>query len=89
MEPDDISLEIEGGHTLIILAKKRQNREEQDEGDHRVESAHGAARRVISLSEEADTDAIQAKLKNGALKLKIPKHPARASKVRSIEVQRG
>jgi HSP20 family protein len=89
IEPGDVSLEIEGGNTLIIRAEKRQDREEEDEGYHWVESSYGVVQRILSLPDDADADAVQAKFKNGVLKLSIPKHPARASKTRSIDVSKG
>ncbi|MBW1881971.1 MAG: Hsp20/alpha crystallin family protein [Deltaproteobacteria bacterium] len=86
IEPDDVSLEVEGGNTLIIRAEKRQDREEEDEGYHWVESSYGVAQRILSLPDDADADAVQAKFKNGVLKLSTPKHPVRVSKRRSIDV---
>jgi len=89
IDPDDVSIEIEANHTLIIRAEKRQDREEDEEGVHWVESTYGAAQRILSLPEDADADAVEAKFKNGVLKLRIPKQAARASKTRSIDVQQG
>ena len=89
IEPDDVSIEVEADHTLIIRAEKRQDREEEDEGVHWVESTYGAAQRILSLPADADADAVEAKFKNGVLKLRIPKQPARASSTRSIDVQKG
>jgi len=87
VEPDDVSLEIEDDNTLILRAEKRREHEEEDEGLHWVESSYGAAQRVLSLPADADGDGVEAKFKNGILKLRIPKHAARASKTRAIEVQ--
>ena len=89
IEPEDVSIEVEANHTLIIRAEKRQDREEEDEGIHWVESTDGAAQRILSLPDDADADAVEAKFKNGVLKLRIPKQAARASKTRSIDVQKG
>ena len=47
-----------------------------------------AVQRVLSLPDDADSDAIEAKFKNGVLKLRIPKHPARASSARVVEIER-
>jgi len=89
IEPDDVSIEVERGNTLIIRAEKRQDREESDEGYHWVESSYGATLRILSLPDDADADAVQANFKNGVLKLSIPRHPARASKTHSIGVPKG
>jgi HSP20 family protein len=80
IEPDDVSIEIETGNTLVIRAEKRQDREETDGGYHWVESTYGAVQRILSLPDDAATDAVQAKFKNGVLKLSIPKRPARTPK---------
>ena len=71
----------------MIRAEKRQETEEEEEGYHCVERTYGAMQRVLTLPEDADGDAIDAKFDNGVLKLRIPKHAARASNSRSIEVQ--
>jgi HSP20 family protein len=87
VELGDVSIEVEG-HTLVIRAEKRQETEEE-EGYHCVERSYGAMQRVLSLPDDADGEAIEAKFKNGVLKLRIPKHAARASNARSIEIQGG
>ena len=83
---EDVSIEVEG-HTLVIRAEKRQETEEEEEGYHCVERSYGAMQRVLSLPDDADGEAIEAKFKNGVLKLRIPKHAARASNARSIGIQ--
>jgi HSP20 family protein len=85
---DDVSIELEG-HTLVIRAEKRQESEEEDEGYHCVERSYGMVQRVLSLPDDADPEAVDAKFKNGVLELRIPKHAARASQTRRIEIERG
>jgi len=84
----DVSIEVEG-HTLAIRAEKHRETEEEDEGYHCVERSFGMVQRVLSLPDDADPEAVDAKFKNGVLKLRIPKHAARASTSRSIEIQQG
>jgi HSP20 family protein len=86
VEPDDLSIEVEGG-TLVLRADKRQEREEEDEGYHCIERSYGAVQRVLSLPDDADAENIDARFKNGVLRLRIPKHAGRASRARSIEVR--
>jgi HSP20 family protein len=83
---EDVSIEVEDD-SLVIRAEKRQETDEEKEGYHCVERSYGAMQRVLSLPDDADGEAIEAKFRNGVLKLKIPKHPARASKSRSIEIE--
>jgi len=86
VELADISIEVEG-NTLVIRAEKRRESEEEEEGYHCVERTYGVMQRVLTLPEDADGQAIEAKFNNGVLKLRIPKHAARASNARSIEVR--
>jgi HSP20 family protein len=88
LDQEDVSIEVED-HTLVIRGEKRQDRDEEDEGYHWVERSYGEMQRVISLPDDADVDEIEARFKNGVLKLRIPKHAARASMGRSIEIQAG
>jgi HSP20 family protein len=83
---DDVSIDVEG-QTLAIRAEKRRESEEDEEGYHCVERSYGMVQRVLSLPDDADAEAIEAKFKNGVLKLRIPKHATRASSARSIEIQ--
>lgn len=88
VERGDVSVEVKD-NTLMVRAEKRQESEEEDEGYHCVERSYGAAQRVLSLPDDADGEAIEAKFKDGVLKLRIPKHPARASRGRTIEIHAG
>ena len=85
---DDVALEVEG-QTLVIRAERREDREEEGEHYHYVERSRGSIQRVLSLPDDADVEAIDARFKHGVLKLKIPKHPSRTSSGRSIEVRAG
>ena len=88
VELQDVLIEVEGT-ALLIRAEKRQETEQDEEGYHCVERSYGAMQRVLTLPDDADGEAIEAKFKNGVLKLRIPKHAARASSARSIEVRGG
>jgi HSP20 family protein len=88
VELEDVSIEVED-QTLVIRAEKRHESDEEDEGYHCVERSYGAMQRMLSLPDDADGEAIEAKFKNGVLKLRIPKHAARASNAQSIEIQGG
>jgi HSP20 family protein len=88
MELEDIAIEVDD-HTLGLRGEKRQESEEEDEGYHCVERSYGAVQRVLSLPDDADCEAIDARFKNGVLTLKIPKHAPKASQGRRIEIQQG
>ncbi|WP_019568554.1 Hsp20/alpha crystallin family protein [Thioalkalivibrio sp. ALMg13-2] len=86
IDEDAIDLTVDGDD-LIISGEKRQETEEDAAGYHRVERAYGQFRRILSLPGDADIDAIQARFKNGVLKIDIPrrKDDARPG-VRRIEI---
>jgi HSP20 family protein len=85
---EDVALELDG-QTLAIRAERNADREEEDEHYHYVERSRGSVQRVLSLPDDADVDSIDARFKNGVLELRIPKHPAKASGGRNIEIQAG
>lgn len=86
VEREDISIEVQD-RTLVVRAEKRRETEEEDEGYHCVERSYGEFQRVLTLPDDADAEAIEAKFRNGVLKLRIPKHAARASQGRTIELE--
>lgn len=88
VEREDVSIEIDD-RTVLIRGEKRQESEEDDEGYHCIERSYGAIQRVLSLPDDADANALEAKFRNGVLKLRIPKQIAPASKSRQIEIQAG
>ena len=86
VEREDVSIEVENG-TLSLRAEKRFETEEEDEGYHCVERSYGSFQRVLSLPQDADEEGIEARFKNGVLKLTIPKRPAAASSARNVAIQ--
>ena len=72
VEEKDIDLTLTEG-TLTIRGEKRHEQEEHDRQYHRVERAYGAFQRVLSLPDDSNEDAIEAKFKNGILTLTVPK----------------
>ena len=86
IEAGDVTLEVEDD-TLRIRGEKRQEREEGDEDYHCVERSYGRFERVLSLPEDADPDGIDAKFKNGILKVRIQKRAPAEKRGRSVEIQ--
>jgi HSP20 family protein len=86
VDDDDISVAVEE-RRLVIRAEKRQEQESEDEGYHCIERSYGVAQRVLSLPDDADADAIEARFRRGVLRLEIPKQPVRAEGARRIEVR--
>ncbi len=80
----DISLD---GRLLTIHGEKKHEKEESDEHYHRVESSFGFFKRTIELPAEVDESNVDAKYKNGVLKIKLKK--AKEAETRTIKIKTG
>ena len=80
----DISLD---GRLLAIRGEKKHEREESDEHYHRVESSFGIFKRVIELPADIDKNEVDAKYKNGVLKIRLKK--AKSADTKKIEIKTG
>lgn len=87
VEEDDVSLELDGDR-LIVLGEKRQESEDKQKDFYRVERSYGSFQRVLSLPADADRDRIDARFRNGVLKISMPRTGKPESKGRVIEIQR-
>ncbi len=88
MELEDLSVEVDD-RTLVLRGEKRRETEEEEAGYHCLERSYGAVQRVLSLPDDADGEAIEARFRNGVLELRIPKRAPRASRGRPIEIRGG
>jgi HSP20 family protein len=86
VEKGDLTLRVEDD-TLLIRGEKRQEREESEEDYHCVERSYGVFERMLSLPADADPDGIDAKFRNGVLKVTIPKRAGAEQAGRTIEVR--
>ena len=77
----DISLD---GRLLTIHGEKRHEKEESDEHYHRVESSFGLYKRTIELPADVDESEVDAKYKNGVLKIKFRK--AKETETKKIKI---
>ncbi len=66
----DISLQDD---VLVIRGKKETEHAQNDKHYYRVERQYGEFRRVLNLPEDAAHEAIRANLKDGVLRLEIPR----------------
>ena len=86
VEKGDVTCEIDDD-TLIIRGEKRQEKDETEEGYHCIERSYGHFQRTLSLPADADAESIDAKFKNGVLKINIPKREAPPNTGRTIDIQ--
>ncbi|WP_018871921.1 Hsp20/alpha crystallin family protein [Thioalkalivibrio sp. ALJ16] len=86
IEESAIDLTLDGDE-LIISGEKGQETEDEDAGYHRVERRYGQFRRILSLPGDADSAAIQARFRNGVLKIDTPRRKqADGAQVRRIPI---
>jgi HSP20 family protein len=86
LKPEDLEIVCEN-NVLTIKGQVRQQTEDRKRHYHRVERRFGTFERSIGLPSSVKTDAIQANLTNGVLRLEIPK--AENVKPRRINVNIG
>lgn len=83
LKSEDLEVTFENG-VLTVKGEVKQETEEKKRNYHRIERRYGAFTRSIGLPSTVKADAIQADLKDGVLRLDIPK--AEAVKPRKISV---
>lgn len=78
----DISL---SGNVLSIKGEKRQEKEDKDEGSHRVERSYGGFSRTLRLPCKVEEEKTTATYEKGVLKIKLPK--CQPSKLKRIKIR--
>ena len=82
----DVSVE---GDVVTLKGEKRVEREEKQEGYHRVERSGGTFQRAFELPFAVDPERVKAEYKNGVLTVAVGKPDEAKHKVRSIPVTTG
>jgi HSP20 family protein len=85
MKKEDVKVSCEKG-VLSIEGERRQQKTEDNERFHRVESSYGRFIRRFTLPQDADEGAIEATYKDGGLTLRIPKSATKQPNARQIKV---
>jgi len=85
---EEVKAEVEEG-VLRIEARHKEEKWDQDEeeGWRSVETRAGSLFRTIPLPEDVVTENIQAEMKNGVLRLTLPRDPARAGTGKEIQIR--
>ena len=84
MKAEDFDVDVEK-NVLTIRGERKLAKEGDEEGYRRVERFYGSFSRSFSLPETVDADAIEAKLADGVLELRVPKREAPAAKKIAIQ----
>jgi HSP20 family protein len=85
MSKSDLSLAIKDD-VLTIRGEKREEQEDRDRHFYRVERRYGMFQRVLSLPDDADSDALDASMKDGVLKIRIPRREVGEGTVKNVEI---
>jgi HSP20 family protein len=86
VKKEDVKVTLDNG-VITIAGERRQEKEQKEANEIRVESFYGSFSRSFSLPENIDAQGIQAETKDGVLKVRIPKTQAAAPKKVAIEVK--
>jgi HSP20 family protein len=85
VKKEDVKVTSENG-VLTIEGERKQEKREESEKFHRVETAYGRFLRRFSLPEDAQEEQIQATYKDGALEVSVPKAADKTPKAHQISV---
>jgi HSP20 family protein len=85
VKKEDVKITQEAG-VLTIEGERRQEKREDGETFHRVESSYGRFMRRFTLPDDAQEDGIEAAYKDGMLSVTVPKAAAKQAKARQIAV---
>lgn len=86
VKKEDVKVTLDNG-ALTISGERRQEKEETQENEIRVESFYGTFSRTFSLPDNIDPKGIHAETKDGVLRVRIPKAQVSTSKPVRIEVK--
>jgi HSP20 family protein len=85
VKKEEVKVTHENG-VLTIEGERRQEKREQNEKFHRVESNYGRFARRFTLPEDAQEESIEASFKDGSLSVVIPKAEPKRPRARQINV---
>ena len=86
VDPQDLEVTFEDG-LLRIAGEKKEEREENERGYRLSERSYGAFERLIELPSKADPNKIDAKFKNGVLRISVAKNGKNKANVRRISIK--
>lgn len=88
MNEKDINVTLKDKHLIIEGEKKNESKEEdKKKGIYHSEISYGRFYRAIPLSEDVDTEKVNATYKNGVLNIEIGKQSEKSNKTKKIEIK--
>ncbi|CAI8618258.1 unnamed protein product [Vicia faba] len=79
LKKDEVKIEVEDGRVLQIRGERSMEREESNDGCHRVERSSGKFMRSYTLPSNCKMDGVKASMEDGVLTVTIPKDGAQNS----------
>ena len=86
VKKEDLKVTLDNG-VMTISGERRQEKEQKEANEIRIESFYGTFSRSFSLPDNIDAKSIQAESKDGVLKVRIPKTKAAEPKKIAVEVK--
>ncbi len=86
MDKKDVDLAI-NNDVLTIRGEKKSETKDKNDNYYRIERSFGRFSRDIPLPDDVQHDKINAKFKNGLLKIELPKKPEAQRSVKRIDIQ--
>ena len=81
LEEKDVQINV-ADNLLTIRGEKKAEKEEKDKNYRLIERSYGSFERTLELPDGVNTDAIQASIAKGVLKVTVPKPaPAQSKKI--------
>ena len=84
IDAKDINVSVEDNY-LVVSGKREEEKEEKEKNFYRKEIKSGSFERIIALPKAVKSDQVSAELKNGVLKVVMPKQEEEGGK--RVEVQ--
>ncbi|MBD3244631.1 MAG: Hsp20 family protein [Candidatus Moranbacteria bacterium] len=85
VDMENINIEVEDDY-VIISGKQEKDEVKEDENVYREERSYGEFRREFSLPTAVDSQKVKAKIKDGVLKIEMPK--AEKAKAKKIKIEK-
>ncbi len=86
LKSDEVDISITG-NTLTLKGEKKQGKEEKGRNYHLIERSYGSFSRTIELPADVEADKAKAVMRNGVLKVTIPKAPSARPRQIKVEVK--
>jgi HSP20 family protein len=86
MDEKDIEVNF-SRDSLVIRGEKKVEKEDKKKGYYLMERSYGSFHRAIPVPAGVDTEKVDAKFKNGVLKITMPKTPEAQKETKKIAVK--